>query len=252
MNPSLSACLCILLGCPILWAEHSTEEWGATLGKKYEALGSFRAIYTAVSPAAEEPLHGFILEDRDSGACLVKMRSDSGEGGTIWWMPDKEGKAGGTFAIFGKDAFKVQGLAELTRRHNDLIFPGGDDSALFAGDPWTDADQDGRSAFFEYATGGSDAQPVEDPVIALGLTTFNDGGAGLRTHLEISYQRNLAADEALFRVEISPDLQNWNSLDAHLVSIENHRDGTSTYTYRSEFPVGARPREFLRLHVTRR
>ncbi len=130
--------------------------------------------------------------------------------------------------------------------------PGGDDSATFAGDPWIDADQDGRSAFFEYATGGSDAHPFEDPVIALGLTTFNEGGAGLRNHLDISYQRNLAADEALFRVEISPDLQNWKSLDAHLVSIENHRDGTATYTYRSDFPTGARSREFLRLHVTRR
>ena len=53
------------------------EEWSDELGKKYNALGSFRAIYTAVSPTAEEPLQGFILEDRDSGACLVRMHSDS-------------------------------------------------------------------------------------------------------------------------------------------------------------------------------
>ncbi len=130
--------------------------------------------------------------------------------------------------------------------------PGGDDSVPFAGDPGIDADQDGHSAFFEYATGGSDAEPVEDPVIALGLTSFNDGGAGLRNHLDISYKRNLSADEALFRAEISPDLQNWNSLDTHLVSIENHGDGTATYTYRSAFPIGARNREFLRLQVIRR
>ncbi|HAT18714.1 MAG TPA: hypothetical protein DCS85_01020, partial [Verrucomicrobiales bacterium] len=103
-----------------------------------------------------------------------------------------------------------------------------------------------------YATGGSDAEPVEDPVIALGLTSLNDGGAGLRNHLDISYKRNLSADEALFRAEISPDLQNWNSLDIHLVSIENHGDGTATYTYRSAFPIGARKREFLRLQVIRR
>ena len=130
--------------------------------------------------------------------------------------------------------------------------PGEDDSASFAGDPGIDADQDGRSAFFEFATGTSDANPVENPVIALGLTSLNDGGAGLRNHLDISFRRNLAADEALYHVEISTDLQNWNSLEVHLVSIENHGDGTATYTYRSEFPMGARNREFLRLQVIRR
>ena len=130
--------------------------------------------------------------------------------------------------------------------------PGGDDAVPFAGDPGIDADQDGHTAFFEYATGRSDAQPVEDPVIALGLTSLNDAGGGPRNHLDISYQRNLTADEALFRVEISPDLQTWNTLDTHLVSIENHRNGIATYTYRSAFPIGARNREFLRLQVIRR
>jgi len=130
--------------------------------------------------------------------------------------------------------------------------PGGDDSVPFAGDPGIDADQDGRSAFFEFATGSSDTEPAEDPVITLGLTSLNEGGAGLRNHLDISFRRNLAADEALYRAEISPDLQNWNSLDTHLVSIENHGDGTATYTYRSAFPIGARNREFLRLQVIRR
>jgi len=100
------------------------EEWSAELGKNYRALGSFRAIYTAVSPTAEEPLQGFIIEDRDSGGCLVKMHSAATGGGTVWWLPDEGGKAGGTFAKFGKDAFKVQGLAELTRRYDDLVFLG--------------------------------------------------------------------------------------------------------------------------------
>ena len=130
--------------------------------------------------------------------------------------------------------------------------PGGDDSVSFAGDPSIDADQDGRSAFFEFATGSSDTEPVEDPIIALGLTSLNEEGAGLRNHLDISFTRNLAADEALYRAEISTDLQNWNSLEVRLVSIENHGDGTATYTYRSEFAMGARNREFLRLQVIRR
>ncbi len=124
MNPSLFACLYLSLASPLLGAERSMEEWSDELGKKYNALGSFRAIYTAVSPTAEEPLQGFILEDRDSGACLVRMHSDSTGGGTMWWLPDGAGNVGATFAQFGQDTFRVQGFAELKSRYDDLAFLG--------------------------------------------------------------------------------------------------------------------------------
>ena len=64
--------------------------------------------------------------------------------------------------------------------------------------------------------------------------------------------RNLAAEATTFEAEISSDLQSWNSLQVEIVEIDNHGDGTATYTYRSTFPFGSRTREFLRLKVTTR
>ena len=129
--------------------------------------------------------------------------------------------------------------------------PGSDDTIPFPGDPNADEDQDGRSAFFEYAVGGSDADPADSGGVAVGLTRLagNDNGE-LLEYLEISFSRNLAADDAEFEAELSTDLQSWNTLEVEIVAIENHGDGTATYTYRSTRPFGARSREFLRLKVS--
>ncbi|MED5419321.1 MAG: hypothetical protein VYA27_11500 [Verrucomicrobiota bacterium] len=124
MNPTLFACLCLSLASPLLRAERSMEEWSDELGKRYNALGSFRAIYTAVSPTAKEPMQGLVLEDRDSGACLVRMHSDATGGVTMWWLPDGAGNGGDTFAQFGQNTFRVRGFAELKRRYDDLAFLG--------------------------------------------------------------------------------------------------------------------------------
>jgi hypothetical protein len=121
MKPILPSCLSILSTALALWAEPTPEEWCAELRKKYDAMDGFRATYTAVSPTAEEPLHGFILEDRKSGACLVQMLSDSGLGGRIWWLPPGKNEAGGAFAMFGETAFQIQGLGALMRATNALL-----------------------------------------------------------------------------------------------------------------------------------
>ena len=121
MKPVLPVCLCILSAALALQAEPAPEEWCAGLRKKYDAMAGFRAIYTAVSPTAEEPLHGFILEDRETGACLVQMLSDSGLGGTMWWLPPEKNKAGEAFAMFGEAAFQIQGLGTLMRAFNALL-----------------------------------------------------------------------------------------------------------------------------------
>ena len=121
MKLILPSCLSILSTALALWAEPTPEEWCAELRKKYDAMDGFRATYTAISPTAEEPLHGFILEDRKSGACLVQMLSDSGSGGRIWWLPPGENEAGGAFAMFGETAFQIQGLGALMRATNALL-----------------------------------------------------------------------------------------------------------------------------------
>lgn len=123
MKPILASYLFILSTALTLWAQPTPEEWCTELRKKYEALDGFRATYTAISPTAEEPLHGFILEDRKTGACLVQMLSDSGSGGRIWWLPPGENEAGGAFAMFGETTFQIQGLGALMRATNALLSP---------------------------------------------------------------------------------------------------------------------------------
>ena len=113
MKPILASYIFILSTALTLWAQPTPEEWCAELRKKYEALDGFRATYTAISPTAEEPLHGFILEDRKTGACLVQMLSNSGSGGRIWWLPPGKNEAGGAFAMFGETTFHIQGLGAL-------------------------------------------------------------------------------------------------------------------------------------------
>ena len=129
--------------------------------------------------------------------------------------------------------------------------PGDSDAVPFVGDPNADGDQDGLSAFFEHAMARSDADPSDGALITLGMTSFDDG-SGPQDYLKVSYTRNLAADDALFAVEQSTDLQAWTTLQVELVSIVNHGDGTATYSYRSAFPFGSHLREFLRLQVRSR
>ncbi len=131
--------------------------------------------------------------------------------------------------------------------------PGSQDTIPFSGNPDADEDQDGRSAFFEYAVAGSDSDPSDAAGVVLGLTTIDSGGnAASRDYLDISFRRNLAADDADFGAEVSTDLLSWNALEVEIVAIENHGDGTATYTYRSTAPFGSRIREFLRLRITTR
>ena len=131
--------------------------------------------------------------------------------------------------------------------------PGANDTISFAGDPNSDEDQDGRSAFFEYALAGSDSDPTDTNGVSLGLTRIDrEEGGGVNQFLDITFTRNLAAEATTFEAEISSDLQSWNSLQVEIVEIDNHGDGTATYTYRSTFPFGSRTREFLRLKVTTR
>lgn len=129
--------------------------------------------------------------------------------------------------------------------------PGESDAVPFVGDPNADNDQDGRSAFFEHAMGRSDADPSDGDLIDLGTTSYDDG-LGFQDYLTISYTRNLAADDALFVVEQSFDLLAWDSLPVQLISVENHGNGTATYSYRSTFPFGSQVREFLRLRISSR
>lgn len=86
--------------------------------------------------------------------------------------------------------------------------PSEDDSVLFVGDPGADLDGDGLSAFLEHAYGTSDA------VSNIGEDLFSINIDGT---LNLSLQRNLAADDVEQVIEFSADLVTWQPATDELV-----------------------------------
>ena len=122
------SCLCSSL----LPAERTIEEWYAEFVERYNKLESYRAVFTAVSQDKEEPLRGFVLEDRSTGACLLSFGSEETGQGTMWWQPSAEpapedGRQGRgtTFAQNGDETFRVHGVFELMYALDDLARLGG-------------------------------------------------------------------------------------------------------------------------------
>ena len=131
--------------------------------------------------------------------------------------------------------------------------PGDTDAVTFIGDPDRDSDRDGRTAFFEHALARSDENPADGSVFNIGFVIFDDrSGLGLQEFLELTFTRNLPADDALIEAETSTDLVTWSPLEAVLTARINHGNGTATDTYRSSAAIDSSRRKFLRLKVTRR
>jgi hypothetical protein len=98
--------------------------------------------------------------------------------------------------------------------------------------------------------GDAGSSPESYPTVGIG--TF-DNGAGLSDdYPTISYRRNLSADDVIYDVEVSPDLESWSNQDTTLVSSSANGDGTETVTYRSNAPLGNLGREFFRIKASLR
>ena len=129
------------------------------------------------------------------------------------------------------------------------VFPGGSpgdsDGESFAGNPDEDLDGDGYGAFFEYATGSSDAVPGGSPLFL---------AEGPEDRLVLTFKINQGADEVSHRLMLSTDLRNWTEAGADytLLSRVNNGDGTATLVYQS--PPGSVnslvDRRFLRVEFT--
>jgi hypothetical protein len=81
---------------------------------------------------------------------------------------------------------------------------------------------------------------------------FDDGSGTHRDYLSITYERNLAADDVIFEVQVSADLAAWSLLGTTYVSAIHNGDGTETVTYRSSTPLVSTAHEFIRLLVRAR
>jgi hypothetical protein len=122
------------------------------------------------------------------------------------------------------------------------------DSFEFAGDPDADEDGDGLSAFAEHAFGTSDS----DGANSQGNLTASIAADG---HLTVTYQRNLAADDAVMMVETSTDLTAWNPANGGPIQLEtdtHNGDGTATITYQTKDPIIGSQKLFVRLRISSR
>ena len=71
-------------------------------------------------------------------------------------------------------------------------------------------------------------------------------------YMTFSYTRNLAADDVVFTVQISPDLQNWISEgDTNILPVSRieNGDGTETLTYRYTEPAAGYDQLFGRVLI---
>lgn len=129
--------------------------------------------------------------------------------------------------------------------------PGGTDAESFAEIPDADLDGDGLNALLEYALGSiaGDSAPSPESVITLGSALFEGDSV---ESLTLSFRRNLAAEDVVISVQVSPDLVDWNTLPSAFVFAVPNGDGTETVTYRSLSDVAVTRREFIRLSVVLR
>ena len=119
-----------------------------------------------------------------------------------------------------------------------------ENKTVFAGDPNADLDNDGLTAFAEYAMGTADSDSSSGQAA---IRSRVDGGGDLR----ITYPKNTAAGDVNFIVEISTDLKNWNSGDmVSFVSEESIGENISEVTYQSALPNATKV--YMRLRFQQR
>lgn len=124
--------------------------------------------------------------------------------------------------------------------------PGGDDSLIFTGNPTDDFDNDGYSAFLEYAMGTSDTSSSSTPLLELASDQVSEG----TDYLNVSFRINLAAVGIQYTLQASDNLTAWEEADFTHFSTTNHGDGTATLSYRSDGPASTLPAQnFYRIQV---
>jgi hypothetical protein len=156
--------------------------------------------------------------------------------------PEAADGSGASMVLVMPDSRPGHALASSWRASVDGGNPGGTDAQIFSGDPTADSDSDGFSALLEHAFGTSEANQGDASAVVV------SGVQG--DHFEISYSRNLAAEDAVIRVEKSNDLISWLT-DATIMPISeiSQGDGTSRVTWQAVASVSTGDRCFLRIVV---
>ena len=101
-----------------------------------------------------------------------------------------------------------------------------------------DSDADGLSALVEYALGSSPTESSTSSLPRPGMKTVGDD-----QFLTITYEKNPLANDIIFQLESSTDLQTWQNEDAIEVSAN---------TFRTATPLNTDGKYFLRLKISLR
>jgi hypothetical protein len=112
-----------------------------------------------------------------------------------------------------------------------------------------DSDLDGFSNRAEYFFATTPLAASSFPAITASIDAV--GGVA---YLSLTFTQRLGADDVLAAAELSADLVGWDPREVavQLVSAQPNGDGTATMTYRSQTPVTAKTREFIRLRLAPR
>lgn len=159
------------------------------------------------------------------------------------WPKSPDGDGPSLVYLFGGTD---QGLASNWRPSVDSSGnPGAGDATTFVGDALADNDNDGFSAFAEYALGTDDSAPDNEILV---------GSIDSKGRYTLTFPRNLAADDAEIILQVSTNLNVWTlATDTLEDGKETHNgDGTVTYTFRTPDAATETLRLFGRLLIMQR
>lgn len=148
------------------------------------------------------------------------------------------------------------------RSSRDLLGTPGTDEHLTSFADWAtatgalggagaDTDRDGLTHLMEFFLGGDPNIPSTGELPTGGIMGFSPGGIP-GDFPTLTYRRSVTAAGVADRVEVSTDLEGWDSSDEAIKidRITNLGDGTEEVVVRSRISSESEPSQFLRLRVT--
>ena len=107
-----------------------------------------------------------------------------------------------------------------------------------------DPANDGTPNLIKYALGLNPNKPAASGMPVLGQVALNG-----KTYLTLTFTEQPALTDITYTVQVSSDLQNWQSGSLYTVRTDNGT--TNTAVFRDLTAIGDAPRHFMRLSVTR-
>ncbi len=124
--------------------------------------------------------------------------------------------------------------------------PDASDATVFAGNANADSDSNGLPDLIDYVLGNRFLPEEARPIGGIEASEVEEV---TEDYFTFSYRRNLAADDVIDFVEVSGDLENWNSGSEYIVPVTtvNLGDGTALVTWRAAQPIDRAPQLYFRL-----